>query len=368
MAEPVFERITIIGLGLIGGSIAKAVRKNHVADIILGCDSSSGTLNIARSQKIIDIASNDAAQAVRESQLIIIATPPASLEVIAKYIAPNLLRGALVMDTASVKEFVMHNVGSHLPDDVSFVPVHPIAGSEQSGFSASRADLFTKKRVIVTPGEPLEGDVLQKITRFWTAIGARVEGMPPDIHDRIYAYVSHLPQLLAFACKDIFERQAKNETIILFSRLGFSNPALWNEIFTLNAQHILPALDRYIDVVFHVLQELIEGNKIHAAATEKTERPEAALFARIVASCLVSTVMEAEKKSGFAYARYAGSGFNDFIAPSTLPPEPDIEHISKQSSAVISLLRTYIDRLALLRNAIAQTNIKELTRLLPNRG
>lgn len=362
MKHSLFDRIAIIGLGLIGGSIARAVRKSHVADIIVGCDINSESLHVARAQKIIDMATTDPKIAVAECQLVIIAAPLSALEPIAKRMAPGLAKEVLVMDTASVKQYVMHAVAPHLPNDVRFVPSHPIAGSEQSGIAASRDNLFAKKRVIITPGEPLESTVLQKINGFWSALGARVDAMPPDIHDHVYAHVSHLPQLLAFACRRLGIGTHDPE-LTAFTRLQSSNPALWSEIWALNANYMLPALDRYVDATAHIAHELKQ-------APESADQPQnipastARLFARVAASCLITTVMEAEKNAGVPFARYAGSGMADFTSPAMQPPEADIENISHQSAAVAALLDRYIALLGDWRSSIANQDAQSLQTLV----
>ncbi|NBX03435.1 MAG: prephenate dehydrogenase/arogenate dehydrogenase family protein, partial [Alphaproteobacteria bacterium] len=233
MPAPVFERITIIGLGLIGSSIARAVRANKLAETIVGCDQNELSIAYARAQGFIDVAAHDATIAVQGSDLVILATPPSTLESLTEKIAPHLARGCMVMDMCSVKRMAMDAIATHLPMHVDFVPTHPIAGSEQTGVSAGRADLFDKKRIIVTPNEPLQGDTLTKVNNFWQGMGARVEGMPPHLHDMVYGYVSHLPQLLAFSLSAPLGASVAtgegDETFARFTRLSGSSPALWSD-------------------------------------------------------------------------------------------------------------------------------------------
>lgn len=362
MTGPVFDRIAIIGMGLIGGSIAHAAREYHAADIIVGCDTNPDRLHMARAQKIIDIATPDPAIAVAQCQLVILAVPPLAMESVARCIAPSLLQGTMVMDTASVKRHAMYAVAPHLPDDIRFVPAHPIAGSEQAGLTQARHDLFMKKRIIISPGEPLEPEVLQKVNAFWSALGARVDAMPPDTHDHVYAHVSHLPQLLAFACGAM--GIGKNDASLLnFTRLQSSSRQLWSEIFTLNAAYLAGALSRYLDVTAHIAQELS-----HPPENEQEQIPSAPLshrlFARVAASCLITTVMEAEKNAGMMFARFAGSGMMDFTSPAAQPPEADIETISSHSRAVAALLREYTSVLSSWHNVIADGDSESIFRIL----
>ena len=350
-----FKRATIIGLGLIGSSLARAMRAHNLATTIVGCDANEVSLAFARKEGFIDIAMSDAAEAVKGSDLIFIATPPATLEHIAKTIAPHVGENVIVMDTVSVKQPAIAAIAPHLPAHCIFIPAHPIAGSEHAGVHAGRADLFEKKRIILTPDEPPEPELLKHINAFWQAMGARVEGMPADIHDMLYGYMSHLPQLLAFALKaplGEFLQHSNDPIFASFTRLTRSSPALWSEIFDANLANVLPGIDRYIDALAHVAGELKNAPEGEASDADPL-LAHTKLFPRIVASCLVTTVMEAEKKAGFAFARYAGTGFADVTAPTLTAPEDDIERISAQYRLVAGIIDDFLARLKQLREVLA---------------
>ena len=355
-----FERITIIGLGLIGSSIARSVREKNLVGTIVGFDHNEVSLAFGRKHHFIDIAAENMAVSVDNSDLVIIATPPSTLGDVAAVIAPALKAGCIVMDVCSVKEMAIAAVAPHVPEGVHFIPAHPIAGSEQSGVAAGRSDLFAHKRVIVTPSEAqLQDPALQQINVFWKAMDAHVEAMPAHLHDLVYAYVSHLPQLLAFAAGNVLETdlKSKDELLQKFLRLSRSNSDMWIEIFLLNKDNIVAALNRYIDAVNHIKKELSEApDDVISEADEQLART--ALFPRVAASCLITTVMEAEKKAGFPFARYAGTGFADFSYPASQPPEGDIESIANQYQAVGAILGDYIDRLQTLGHAISSEDIK----------
>lgn len=361
MTTQIFSKISIIGLGLIGSSIARAAHENNLAGTVVGYDHNEISLAVARKEKFIDIAAPDLQAAVTDSDLVIIATPPATLADIAEGLAPHLKNGAIVMDTASVKQPAMEAISRHLPEQVIFIPAHPIAGSEQTGVRAGRADLFIKKRVIITPKEPPEAELLEKITAFWAGMGARLEGIPAGIHDLIYAYMSHLPQLIAFCLekplREYFEQTENNPVYKSFLRIANSSPELWAEIFELNKINLLGGLDRYIDVVAHVHNEL--KNAPYGEESKNNEQLSyTVLFPRIVASCLVTTVMEAEKNAGFPFAKYAGTGFADLTAPAIIPPDADIEQISAQYKLVEGILSEFLLRLKLFRTALSSgTNL-----------
>lgn len=369
-APRLFERITIIGLGLIGSSIARAVRANGLAAHITGYDHNEVTLAYARKGGFIDTATSSLKTSVKDSDLVILATPPSTLEEIARVVAPQLKPGSIVMDVCSVKQAAIAAIAPHIPEHAHFMPAHPIAGSEQSGVSAGRAELFSRKRIVVTPSDPkFQAGVLQQVTSFWKGMGARVEAMPPHLHDMLYAYVSHLPQLLAFAASVILGKYTETQDKVLakFLRLGGSNPDMWIDIFLLNSGNLLKALDRYLDAVAHILEEFSKAPDDTASPADEA-LAYTVLFPRIAASCLVTTVMEAEKKAGFPFARYAGTGFADFTAPVSQPPDQDIENISGQYKVVEGILRNYIDQLKALRAAINSGNTGTAGQVLVSRA
>ncbi|MEQ1706271.1 MAG: prephenate dehydrogenase/arogenate dehydrogenase family protein [Rickettsiales bacterium] len=355
MTTHIFKQMTVIGLGLIGSSVARAVRDNRLAEKIVGYDHNEISIAFALKEKFIDSGDMDLPSAVFGSDLVIIATPPATLGEIAQEIAPHLIVGAIVMDVASVKRPAVEAIAPHLPETVIFIPAHPIAGSEQSGVRAGRADLFRKKRLIITPKEPPQAETLDKITAFWAGMGARLEGMPAEIHDMIYGYMSHLSQLIAFCLEQplgrFFEMTEGKPVYKSFLRLAGSSPELWAEIFEQNKDNLLSGLDRYIDVVTHVHKELLDAPETQESGNDEV-LAYTVLFPRIVASCLITTVMEAEKNAGIPFARYAGTGFADMSAPAILPPEEDMEHISAQYKLVANILDQFLLRLKLFRTSI----------------
>lgn len=354
-ARPLFDQITIVGLGLIGSSIARGARKQSLAGFIVGSDVSDTAMHYARSHGYVDSAVRDPSLAIVGSELIVLAVPPSALAAVASQIAPKLRPGTVVMDTASVKQPAIEALAPCLPRDVYFIPAHPVAGSERSGGSAGKDDLFQRRRVILTPGEPPPQDLLQRITEFWVRLGARVEAMPAELHDRIYAYVSHLPHLLAFAARPIVKQAAVDiESIAMqhFLRLGQSNAALWTEIIIANRRRVLEALDRYLAAVEQVTRELTSVELQDSYSFDAT-LARTVLFPRIASSCLVLAVMEAEKRAGTPFARFAGPGFADFTYPAGTPPDKDLEIISQQHQAVGGLLAEYTHRLREWRKLIA---------------
>lgn len=360
MTSPVFNKISIIGLGLIGGSIARSAHKNKTAKIITAYDNNELALAYAKKHGFVDYTAESIERAAKDSDLIIIATPPATLENIAQEIAPHLKSGAIVMDVASVKRPAIDAISPHLPDNVIFIPAHPIAGSAQNGVQAGTDSLFINKRVIITPPTPPSHEVFTLINNFWQRMGAKLEAMPPEIHDLIYAYMSHLTQLIAFCVKqplaEFYKYSDNNPVYKTFLRICESNPELWAEIFELNKDNILKGLDRYIDVISHVQNELKTAPENEKIGDDK-ELAYTVLFPRIVASCLVTTVMEAEKNAGIPFAKYAGTGFADFTSPALIPPDTDMENISTQYETVEKILNNFLLRLKQFRQALSGGSI-----------
>lgn len=361
-----YQKVTVIGLGLIGSSIARAVHKQKLSSDIAGVDNNELSLSYARKHGFIDQASMRAADAVEGSDLVIIATPTHLLADICKQIAPKLKHGTLVMDVGSVKQIPLEVMTEHLPEHALIVPAHPIAGSEKSGVSAGNAELFEKKRVVITPSAPLTHDQLQKVTKFWQALGARVEAMPAELHDTVYGYVSHLPQLLAFAVRPIVSASEKeisgNAALSKFLRISHSDIELWCGIFLLNREIMMNVASRYLDVITHIRKELASAPE--DVASKDSDQTRLSLFPRIVASCLITTVMEAEKKTSVVFTRFAGTGFADFTTPATTAPDADLEKISDHYAQMTELMAALEARLTNIIDALESESAVALAKAL----
>ncbi|MGE3713179.1 MAG: prephenate dehydrogenase/arogenate dehydrogenase family protein [Alphaproteobacteria bacterium] len=361
----VFERITIIGMGLIGSSIARAARKYKLADTIIGYDHNAAALSYAHEHGFIDVSASDVKSSVAGSNLVVMATPPAEFETITMIMEPSLAAGSVVMDTASVKRMTMQSIESHLPAHCTFIPAHPIAGSQHAGVSAGRADLFDRCRVIVTPDKPVETAGLKLVTSFWQGMGARVEAMPPEVHDMIYAHISHLPHLLSFAARKIVAEDALNFPRLrdTFLRIGYSDPALWVELFYMNNDNIMQALNRYMDAIAHMRKELAEGPHDSPGEGNALQATNV-LFPRIAAACLITTVMEAEQTTGLPFARFAGPGFADFTSPAADAPDNHISAISDNYVEVEKALDQYQRLLKRYTIMLKEEQYKELYQAL----
>ena len=252
---PVFERLTIIGLGLIGSSIARAARRTNAAKTIVAADISPEVCARVRDLNLADEVSDDLAAAVKDSDCVILCVPVGACGAVAAAMAPGLKDGAIVSDVGSVKGAVVTAMQPHLPKNVHFIPAHPIAGTEHSGPDSGFATLFHNRWLILTPVEHSDPAATEKLAAFWKAFGSNVEVMDVARHDLVLAVTSHLPHLIAY---NIVGTAADLETVtqsevIKFSASGFrdftriaaSDPTMWRDVFLNNRDAVLEMLGRF---------------------------------------------------------------------------------------------------------------------------
>lgn len=250
---PRFERLAVIGLGLIGGSLALAARQAGLVREVTGSARHQASLDRGLALGVIDRGFLSAADAVQGADLVFLSVPVAAMPAVMQEMAPQLAPRAIVTDGGSVKGAVWQAALAHLPDPSRFVPGHPIAGREKSGVEAAVADLYVDHRIILTPAAQTDATALAQVRALWEAVGAQVETLPLAEHDRILAETSHLPHLLAFSLVDTLSRQGDSLEIFRyaaggfrdFTRIASSNPAMWHDIFRENRQAVLAALDLY---------------------------------------------------------------------------------------------------------------------------
>ncbi len=302
-------------------------------------------------------------------ELVLVCAPPSEIPGILKRIRPLLSKNTLVMDAASVKQPIAAAMEKTLQGVCSYVPAHPIAGSEKAGPKGGSAKLFISRRVILCPDESLlSSPEVAKAKAFWEALGGKVECMPPMLHDQVYGYVSHLPQLLAFAAKDALEgciAMTKEEsTLSRFLRLGQSSGALWADIFLSNQAVIGDAIEHYLSVMAQIYNEFTSA-LVQEVASESSPESAALLFPRIAASCLVTTLSIVEEELGVKLLRFAGTGFADFAASAIEDaPEQDIERISRHYRDLLPVLSRYIQAIQRIRNLIRQQDSERLRSML----
>jgi cyclohexadieny/prephenate dehydrogenase len=278
MAEP-FERLAIIGLGLIGSSLARAARMAGAAKTIVAIDANEAVRARVEALAIADSVTGDVATGVLGADCVILCVPVLANEAIARKIAPNLARGAIVSDVGSVKGAVVRDIGPHLRPDIHFVPAHPVAGTEHSGPDAGFAELFVNRWAILTPPEGVDGAAVARVQAFWEAIGANVEIMTPEHHDLVLAITSHVPHLIAYnivgTAADM-EKVTESEVIKFsaggfrdFTRIAASDPTMWRDVFLTNKDAVLEMLGRFNEDLA-ALQRAIrwgDGEALHALFT-----------------------------------------------------------------------------------------------------
>ncbi|WP_419799081.1 MAG: prephenate/arogenate dehydrogenase family protein [Terasakiella sp.] len=269
-----FDRITFIGIGLIGSSLARSVKKTGSAAHITVCDINQAHRDKAVELGFADEASCDFIAAVKDADLVIICTPPGVCGDVAAAFAPGLKEGAIITDVGSVKQSIIHDVCQHLPDGVHFVPAHPIAGTEHSGPEAGFAELFDGRWLILTPPAGTDENAIAKVRALWERAGSQIEIMDAQHHDMVLAITSHLPHLIAYTIvgtADDLGEHLKQEVIKFsasgfrdFTRIAASDPVMWRDVFLNNKEAVLEILQRFSeDLTF--LQRAIrwgEGDKL----------------------------------------------------------------------------------------------------------
>ncbi len=248
------KTIAIVGVGLIGGSFALAMRRAGAVTRIVGADRDAQALERAASLGVIDTATQSASEAAAGADLVFVAVPVRAIGPVLHDVALGLGPEAVVTDAGSTKSDVVRTAGAELRDRFPrFVPGHPIAGRESSGVDAAVPDLFRGARVVLTPEAATSPEAIALVRSCWEACGARVTGMPAQAHDRIFASVSHLPHLLAFALvSEIVSRPDAAELLGFaaggfrdFTRIAGSSPEMWRDIALANREALLDEIDRY---------------------------------------------------------------------------------------------------------------------------
>jgi prephenate dehydrogenase len=270
-----FARVAVIGVGLIGGSFSLALKEKKLCGHVVGAGRGAANLKTALESGVIDSAEAGAASAVRNADLVLVSTPVAQFEKIFGEIREPLKPGALVMDTGSTKRDVVAAARAGLGAKIAqFVPAHPIAGAEHSGAAAANAALFRGRRLVLTPLEENRQQDVETAAGLWGASGARVSRMTPEAHDQVFAAVSHLPHLLAYALVDDISARANAAQLFGyaaggfrdFTRIASSHPEMWRDICVANRDRLLHELHLYEEKLKTIGAMLEAGD---AASLEK---------------------------------------------------------------------------------------------------
>jgi cyclohexadieny/prephenate dehydrogenase len=250
-----FEKITIIGMGLIGSSLAWAIKKNGLANKIIAADISPEVCDKVKQLGMADAAMTELEKSVAGSDIVLVCVPVGAYEDVLKRIGPALKAGAVVTDVGSVKQAVIKSILPHIPESAHYVPGHPIAGTEHSGPESGFAELFEGRWCILTPLPDTDIKAVEKITKLWEGCGAMIEFLDPEHHDLVLGITSHLPHLIAYTivgtASDL-EEDIKSEVIKFsasgfrdFTRIAASDPVMWRDVFLNNKEAVLEILQRF---------------------------------------------------------------------------------------------------------------------------
>ena len=275
----IYDKVALIGLGLIAGSMSLAMRRAGVAREIVGTARSMETRQTAAEIGLVDVVKDTIAQAVSDADLVVLAVPVGVMGAIAAEMAPHLKAGAVVSDVGSVKATVIAEVAPHLPQNVHFIPAHPVAGTEHSGPKSGFAELFDNRWCLLVPPAGADASEVEKLGRFWRGLGSNVEVMEPEHHDLVLAVTSHAPHLIAYTMVGVADdlRRVTDSEVIKYSAAGFrdftriaaSDPTMWRDVFLNNKEATLEILGRFTEELF-ALQRAIrrgDGDHLHAYFT-----------------------------------------------------------------------------------------------------
>ncbi|HZP75928.1 MAG TPA: prephenate/arogenate dehydrogenase family protein [Pseudolabrys sp.] len=270
LKAPIFNRLALIGVGLIGSSIARAARAQGAVRSITATARSETTRRRVAELGIADQVVETNAAAVEGADLVIICVPVGACGEVAKEIAPHLTPGATVSDVGSVKGSIVRDMGPHLPKNVHFVPAHPVAGTEYSGPDAGFAELFVNRWCILTPPDGADPAAVDKLAAFWSALGANVERMNADHHDLVLAITSHLPHLIAYTIvgtADELSQVTRSEVLQFsaggfrdFTRIAASDPTMWRDVFLANKDAVLEMLGRFNEDISGLTRAIRKGD------------------------------------------------------------------------------------------------------------
>ena len=269
----VYDRVALIGLGLIASSMFWAMKRSGSAGEVVGFARSAETRDTARQIGLCDHVYDDVKEAVKDADLVVLCVPVGVMGAVAAEIAGSLKAGATVSDVGSVKQDVIQSVGPHLPDNVHFIPAHPLAGTEHSGPQAGFAELFDNRWCLLVPAENTSTDAIAQLRALWEGMGSNVEEMDAEHHDLVLAVTSHAPHLIAYTMvgvADDLSRVTDGEVIKYsaagfrdFTRIAASDPTMWRDVFLSNKEATLEILGRFTEELFALQRAIRRGDGDH---------------------------------------------------------------------------------------------------------
>ena len=269
-AKPLFKRLCLVGIGLIGSSIALRTRRDGLAETIVVSTRRQETLDRARALNLGDVYTDRVSEAVKDADCVILCTPVGSFASLGERIGPHLAEGCIVSDVGSVKRSVIEQLKPHLPDHVHLVPGHPIAGTEYSGPDAGFSTLFDDRWSLLTPEAGTDQAAIDKLTEFWKGLGSLVEVMDPDHHDLVLAVTSHIPHLIAYnivGTASELEEVTQSEVVKFsasgfrdFTRIAASDPVMWRDVFLHNKGAVIEMLGRFSEDLSRLQRAVRNGD------------------------------------------------------------------------------------------------------------
>ena len=272
----IYDRVALIGLGLIASSMFWAMKRAGLAGEVTGYARSAETRETAREIGLCDRVCDSAAEAVEGADLVVLCVPVGAMGAVAQEIAPALKTGATVSDVGSVKKAVIEAVGAHLPPGVHFVPAHPMAGTEHSGPTSGFAELFDSKYCLIVPIPGSERAAVDRLESLWHGMGSKTDEMDVDHHDLVCAVTSHAPHLIAYTMVGVADdmRRVTDTEVIRYSAAGFrdftriaaSDPTMWRDVFLANKDATLEILGRFTEELFALQKAIRDGDGAHLHA------------------------------------------------------------------------------------------------------
>jgi cyclohexadieny/prephenate dehydrogenase len=266
----IYDRVALIGLGLIAGSMAHAMRRHGLAGEIVGTARSAETRAVAAEIGLVDRVLPTAAEAVAGADLVVLAVPVGAMGELAREIGPHLKPGATVTDVGSVKRAVIEAVAPHVPEGVHFIPAHPLAGTEHSGPRSGFAELFQNRWCLIVPANGTDPAEVAKLRALWEAMGSHVDEMDADHHDLVLAVTSHAPHLIAYTMVGVADdmKRVTDSEVIKYSAAGFrdftriaaSDPTMWRDVFLTNKDATLEILGRFTEELFALQRAIRTGD------------------------------------------------------------------------------------------------------------
>jgi prephenate dehydrogenase len=345
-------RIALLGAGQLGGSFILGLRENGADIYVTAYDPATHHAQELKDRGAVDEVCTTPAEAAKGADMVLLAAPLRTYRMLASNIATVIEDGTIITDLGSVKGS-MAMLAPYL-SKAHLVPAHPIAGSEKSGPTAARADLFQNRLVILTPDEATDEDAFRAVESLWNLVGSDVIAMPHQVHDQIYAYVSHLPHYIAFIAASYFHALGvmvgTDEAMLQqFLRISRSNPRMWTDVALENREALLPVLATYIALLEHFATELRAG--------EPTENGDTVLLAktllpRVLAASLISSVSLYEQQSNSNLRPFGAGGMRDIVAPAAVTPESDTEMMSDHARQMADIIDGVIPRFRELERLI----------------